>query len=123
MNARTRWSRILIIAGLIAMVIGAIDPLEGSVIILLGIGLAALSAFLGKSRFRTLLYSALILAAIGVGAMFVLSMFGGIGGSSGRSMWWGLVILPYPVGWVIGLVGAIRRAIEVFKLPVQQDRK
>jgi hypothetical protein len=27
-------------------------------------------------------------------------------------MWWALTILPYPVGWVMGLVGAIRRLIE-----------
>lgn len=109
MKARTRWSHVLVIVGLIGMLIGAIDPLEGSLIILPGSGVVALSALLGQSRHRRLLYWAFGLTAVGVGAMFVLSMFGGTGGRSGRghSNWWALVILPYPVGWIMGLVGII----------------
>jgi len=34
MNGRSIWSRILIIVGSIAMLAGALDPMEGSVIIL-----------------------------------------------------------------------------------------
>ena len=117
MKARLLWSNILVIAGLLAMLVGAIDPLEGSFIILPGSGLVALGAFLGKSRYRIFLYWAFTLTAVGVGAMVVLSMFGGIGGSTGRSMWWGLLILPYPVGWITGLVGAILKLIESFKQP------
>jgi hypothetical protein len=119
MSAHAVWSHILVIVGLIAMLIGAIDPLEGSLIILPGTGIAALGAFLCKSRHRTLLYWAFILVGVGVGAMFVLSMFGGIGGSDGRSMWWGLFILPYPVGWVMGLAGVILSLLESFKRPAQ----
>jgi len=89
------------------MLIGAIDPLEGSVIILPGSGVIALGALLGKSRHRRLLYWALGFLAAGVGAMFVLSMLGGTGGSSGRSNWWLLVVVPYPVGWIMGLAGVI----------------
>jgi hypothetical protein len=46
------WSRILIIAGGIAMLVGALDPLEGSLIILPGSGLVALGTFLGHSEGR-----------------------------------------------------------------------
>ena len=109
MNASTRWSRTLVIVGLVGMLLGAIDPLEGSLIILPDTGMVAFGAFLGKSGRRVLLYWAFILVAAGVGAMFLLSRFGGIGGRTGRSMWWGLVILPYPVGWIMGLAGAIVR--------------
>jgi len=119
MKARLLWSNILVIVGLIAMLVGAIDPLEGSLIILPGSGMVALGALLGKSRYRRLLYCAFVLIAIGVGLMFVLSMFGGVGGSTGRLMWWALVILPYPVGWILGLVGAILKLIEFFKGPTQ----
>jgi hypothetical protein len=119
MNARKLFSHILVIVGLIAMLIGAIDPLEGSFVILPGAGFVALGAFLGKSRYRTLIYWAFILVAAGVGAMVVISMFGGLGGKTGHSMWWGLFILPYPVGWIMGLVGAILRLIESFKRPTQ----
>jgi len=112
MNGATRWSRILVIVGLVAMLIGAIDPLEGSLIIVAGTGMVALGGLLGRSRHRLLIYWSFVLVAVGVGVLWVLSAFGGIGGSTGRSMWWGLVILPYPVGWIMGLVGAIRRLRE-----------
>ncbi len=115
MGTRTFWSHILVVIGLLAMVVGAIDPLEGVFVILPGSGLVALGGFLGKSRYRKLLYGAFILIAVGFGAMMIMSMLGGIGGRSGRSMWWGLFILPYPVGWILGLVGVILRLVESFK--------
>jgi hypothetical protein len=119
MNTRRLWSHILVIVGLVAMLIGAIDPLEGSLVILPGSGMVALGAFLAGSRYRMLLFRACILMALGVAALFVISAFGGMGGRSGHSMWWGLFILPYPVGWVMGLVGGILRLIECFKRPAQ----
>jgi len=117
MDTRRLWSRILIILGEIAMLVGAIDPLEGSLLILPGSGLVALGMFLGKRERRTLVYWVwvFILIAVGVGAMFVLSAFGGIGGRSGHSMWWGILILPYPVGWLMALAGAISALIRFFK--------
>ena len=121
MKARSLWSKVLVIVGLIAMLIGAIDPLEGSLIILPGSGLVALGALLGRSRHRLLLCWAFILIAIGVGALFLLSSRGGVGGSTGRSNWWLLVVLPYPVGWIMGLVGTILRLKEPFKVPHNED--
>ena len=122
MNAPARWSRILVIVGLLCMLIGAIDPLEGSFVILPGIGMVALGAFLGKSRHRKLLYRSFVLVAVGVGALVVLSAVGGIRLSSkdaGHSIWWGLFILPYPVGWIMGLVGAILSLTKSSKRPEQ----
>lgn len=115
MNTRILWSRILNVVGFIAMLIGAIDPLEGAFIILPGSSLVALSAFLCRDRYRKLLYWAFTLIAFGVGIMFVVSVLGGIGGSSGRSMWWGLFILPYPVGWIVGITAGIFSFIESSK--------
>jgi len=112
MNEAGEWSRILVIMGLVGMVIGALDPLEGSFIILPGTGLVALGALFGKSRHRVLLYWSFILVAVGVGALWGLSALGGLGGDSGRSNWWALVLLPYPVGWIVGLIGAILRLRE-----------
>jgi hypothetical protein len=94
------------IAGVLGMLIGAVDPLEGSAIILPGAALVALGAFVGKSRYRVFLYSSFVLTAIGVAAMLLLSQWGGFGGNSGRSNWWWLAILPYPAGWIIGLTTA-----------------
>lgn len=106
MNTRELWSRILNIVGSIAMLVGALDPLEGSLVILAGSGVVALGTFLGRSGrgLRVYWIGVFILIAAGVGAMFVLSAFGGIGGPSGHSMWWGILILPYPVGWMMGVV-------------------
>jgi hypothetical protein len=103
------------------MLLGAIDPLEGSLIVLQGTGQVALGALLGKSRRRVLLYWSLALVAIGVGAMWVLSAFGGFGDSTGLSKWWGLLLLPYPVGWLMGVAGSILALVESFKRPA--DRK
>jgi len=67
------WSRILVIVGLAAMVIGALDPIEGSLVILPGTGLVALGARLGSSRHRVLLYRSFVLVAVGVGALWGVS--------------------------------------------------
>jgi len=112
MPTRWRWSRILAVVGFVVVLLGALDPLEGSLLILPGTGLLALAAWLGRSRYRTLLYWSFALVAIGVGVMWGLSAVGGLGGSTGRSMWWALLLLPYPVGWVMAVVGAIRRLRE-----------
>ena len=104
--------RVLLIVGFVLMVAGAIDPLEGSVVILLGSVLAAIGGFLSHSRRRVMLGWALALIAVGVGLMFGMSAMGGIGGRTGRSLWWALVLLPYPVGWLLGLIAgwqALRR--------------
>ena len=117
MPATVSWARVLLIVGLSGMLLGAIDPLEGSLIILPGSGLVALGAFLGKSRRRVLLYRSFALVAVGVGAMFILSEFGGFGAGTGLSNWWGLLLVPYAAGWVKGLAGSILALVEAFKRP------
>ncbi len=109
MNSRKLWPRILRVAGGIAMLLGTLDPLEGCVLILAGSGLVALSLCVeGKGR-RTVLYWAwaFVLIALGVGALIALSAAGGIGGKRGHSVWWGLLMLPYPAGWLMALAGAV----------------
>jgi len=122
MNARTLWSRILVILGGIAMLLGAVAPSEGSLLILPSSGLVALGMFLGKRERRTLVYWGwvFLLIAVGVGAMFVLSAFGGIGGRSGHSTWWGVLILPYPVGWIMAFAGAIFALIRFLKAKMRR---
>jgi hypothetical protein len=106
-NARRLGSRILIVLGSIAILAGALDPMEGSVVILIGSGLVALGTFLGHGERRLIRYRtwAFILIAVGVSAMFGLSNLGGFGGSSGLSMWWGVLILPYLIGWSMSVCG------------------
>jgi hypothetical protein len=110
-------SRTVLMTALILMLLGFLDPLEGAVVILVGVGLGGLNAHLNSNNNRKMLYWAFAIIAIGIGAMLALSRIGGIGGQSGHSIWWGLMILPYPIGWIIGLVGGIRMFIESFKQP------
>jgi hypothetical protein len=107
--------RVLCVLGLAGMLLGVLDPLEGSGAILAGTGLVALGAFLGKSRFRSLLYWALVLVVIGVAAMWILTALGGFGGDTGRSNWWGLLFVPYAVGGFMGLVSAVLASVEAFE--------
>ena len=108
MHQTTRLSRILLMLGLVAMVTGMIDPLEGSIAILIGSGLITIGARLAKSRYFKLILLAFILSLIGIGVMWGLSCMGGIGGTTGRSYWWALLLLPYPIGWIIGVIASIR---------------
>jgi hypothetical protein len=117
MDKRLRWARILVIIGLVVMVIGIIDPLEGSLIILPGIALVTIGTFLGKGRRRKLLLWAFCLAAAGIAALWIISSMEGFGGTTGVSSWWALTLLPYPVGWLIALIGAIRTLGEFKKRP------
>jgi len=106
-NTRQLWSRILIFSGSAGMLLGAIDPLEGSIIILPGSLLVALGTLLGRYERRWIAYrsAVFLLMAFGVGAVWGLSAVGGFGGPSGRSMWWGVLILPYLIGWSMGIWG------------------
>ena len=108
-----RWFRPLVIAGLTSMLLGAIDPLEGSIVIAVGSVQVALGTPRGESRVGGRVWLAGLMIIVGVAALWIMSDFGGVGGSTGRSMWWLLVVAPYPVGWILGLIGAGQRMREL----------
>ncbi len=89
------------------MILGAVDPMEGSVIILPGSGLILLGTYLGNSERSLIIFRlwVFLLIAAGVAALWGFSFAGGIGGASGPSMWWGLLFLPYPIAWSVGVWG------------------
>ena len=111
MDARKLWSRILIPIGGIAMLVGAADPMEGSLVILPGSGLVTLGTYLANSGRGLLIEWILIfvLIAIGVGAFWGIGM---IGGGSERSMRWAWAVLPYPIGWVLGITSLAFRMVR-----------
>ena len=76
-------------------------------IVLAGTVLAAAGSRLagGRSGLASL---AVALVAAGAASLWWVSALGGIGGDSGRSSWWLLMLLPYPIGWVLGIVSAAR---------------
>ena len=102
---RDRWARGLRTAGFVAMLVGVLDPLEGSILILAGSSLVALGTWLGPHERGGLVYRSVVFAliAIGVTSLFALSTVGL--GPGGLSLWWGLLALPYLAGWTMGLWG------------------
>jgi hypothetical protein len=107
MKKPLNWPKILLIAGFIGMLIGMVDPLEGSVVILAGSFLVAISAFLSKSKRSLIIYLSFGMIALGVGMLFYISSLGGVGGDTGRSYWVLLSVAPYPLGWILGIIGTI----------------
>lgn len=101
MKEGINWSKTIIVSGFIAMLVGALDPLEGSLLILPGSALLAWGTWLKQQnsvqfRFRLGLF---ICIAIGVSALFIVSTLGGFGGESDLSWWWSSFILLYILGW------------------------
>jgi len=107
MASGREWPRVAMLAGWIAMLAGAVDPLEGSILIFLGSGLVALGTLRGHGDRKPTAYRvwAFALITAGVGAMWGLSAVGGIGGPTGKSMWWGVLVLPYLAGWLMTVWG------------------
>ena len=104
--------RIIYVTGIIALIAGIIDPLEGSVFILTGSALISLSTFLAHDRHKKFFLVSIIMIVTGVLFLFYLSSLGGFGGTSKISWWWSVLIIPYPIGWFLDIVLLIVRVIQ-----------
>ena len=108
-----KWLRAMFIIGIVLLLAGILDPLEGSVVILAGSILIAASTFIRKdNQWKIFMISALLIL-FGVTAMFYLSSLGG------RSWWYGILFLPYPLGWLVIVITLIIRSFRK-KNSVQQ---
>ena len=115
-----KWIRITYIIGIIALIAGAIDPLEGSVIIVGGSALIALSTQLTHDRHRRIFLITSVMITMGVCFMFYFSSLGGFGGTSTLSWWWATLIIPYPIGWLINIILLIVRAVNRKKMSIEK---
>ena len=118
MKTKFLWSKILVITGFVFFLIGTIDPLEGSPVIIFGSLLIAIGAYLYKSKYQLLLNLSFLFLVIGVGILFWLSSLGGVGEGSNLSIYWLYACLPMPIGWLTCLVVTILKFKEGFKVPV-----
>lgn len=112
MKNQINWIRIIYITGIAALIIGALDPMEGSVVIAAGSLLIAVTTYLKRDPHWKIFGIAFIMIVIGVFFLFYLSSLGGFGGNSGLSWWWGILVLPYPVGWLMAIILLITRAFK-----------
>ena len=112
MKTKAKWAYIVYIIGVIALILGAIDPLEGSIVITAGSVLIALSTCITHDRHWKIFMASLIMIVIGVFFLFYFSSLGGFGGTSTLSWWWGTLILSYPLGWLMSIITLIVRAVN-----------
>jgi uncharacterized membrane protein YhdT len=112
MNERRAWSLLLCVIGMVTLFSFFSDTEVGLVMVtdfgpVFGGAMIALSAVLARSRFRRLAYWAFGLQLVGVGPVLLISAFGGVGGNTGRSIWWSLTCLPQPLGWILCFVAGV----------------
>jgi len=120
MKEKVNWLHAMYVFGIIALIIGAFDPLERSVVIVIGSVLIGLSTFLSRDRHWKIFFVSTILIIPGVIAMLYISSIGGFGGKSTLSRWWGILILPYPIGWLISIITLIVRVLKNTKPRVKK---
>jgi hypothetical protein len=109
-SART-WEKVAFVLGIVLLVIGALDPLEGSVVIVIGSFMLALTSNLLNDRYKKLFFYTFLMILTGVFFLFFFSSFGGFG-EGHLSYWWGLLILSYPIGWLSSIIILIIRAFR-----------
>ncbi|MCX6083357.1 MAG: hypothetical protein NT102_00105 [Caldiserica bacterium] len=116
MNNRTLWSRVLCLAGIVAIVLGVAVFRPGGELrrqymhvlcTLSGSCLAALGASLGKSHYRRFLYIALGVTVCGLISPFLLWAL-----HSDYGPRWAFAEYLYPIAGIMSLVGAVLILIE-----------
>lgn len=112
MNTQPKWTRITFIVGVVALILGTLDPMEGSVLIAVASVLFAVASHFTADRHRKLFLLFCTLITTGVIYLFAISSIGGFLGDTGRTWVWGLPIAPYPIGWFGTIVLLITRGIQ-----------
>ena len=112
MHKTINWKKITFVTGVILFILGTVDPLEGSILIIIGSAMIATIAWLDKRKFWKWHLIAAVAIGIGVAFMFYFSNLGGWGGESTLSWWWATLLIPYPVGWLINVVCLIASAVK-----------
>jgi multisubunit Na+/H+ antiporter MnhB subunit len=110
METHDRINRYLYYVGMVTLFLGAFDPLEGSILIGAGSMLLAITTYRRRDAQWKFFLTAFILIIVGVLFLFYFSSLGGFGGNSTLSWWWALLILPYPVGWLMEIIMLFIRA-------------
>lgn len=110
METRFNWNKWFHILGVLLFIAGSLDPMEGSVIIVVGSVLIANVGYYFKKPYWQWFVANSIGIAVGVFFLFFFSNLGGFGGKSTLSWWWGTLILPYPIGWLLNIILLIKLA-------------
>ena len=110
MKEKAKWYHVVFIIGIAATIIGAIDPLEGSIVIAIGgICLAVATYFMNDRYFKFFLVGA-IMILFGVSALWFISSLGGY--EPKKEWWWNVFISPYPLGWLVNIITLMVRWVK-----------
>ena len=101
---KRQWLQAGFILGVVLFLLGTLDPMEGSILILAGSVLLAAVSYSFRDPHYKWYRLAAILILIGVMCLWILSGLGGFGGVNGLGYGWAILILPYPLGWLMLLV-------------------
>lgn len=113
-NSKSLWNRRFYVTGIILIIIGALDPMEGSILIELGTLLLTITTQLSKDRHKFLFLISTLLISVGFFSLWFVSSLGGFDPKT--EWWWLIFILPYPIGWLALIVLLITRAFNKAKV-------
>lgn len=113
-NNKSLWNRRFYVTGIILIIIGALDPMEGSILIELGSLLLTITTQLSKDRHKFLFLICFLLISIGFFSLWFISALGGFNPKT--EWWWLVLILPYPIGWLSTIILLITRAFNKTKV-------
>lgn len=90
--------------GIIMFFLGTLDPMEGSLLIAPASMMIGIGSYLLQKKYWKFYVIDAVLIAVGVFFLWFLSSLGGFGGNSKLSIWWGLTLIPYPLGWLLNVI-------------------
>ena len=107
---RMRRIRYAYITGIIALLLCAADPIEGSLLAASGAILLAMASHLQKDRYSKIFLASALMILFGVFSLWFVSSLGGF--DPKREWWWLVFIVPYPLGWIASVTTLIIKAIK-----------
>ncbi len=102
--------RYVYMTGIVAMVLGAADPMEGSLLIAAGAVMLAFSSHFRKERYSKIFLASALMILFGVFSLWFVSSLGGF--DPKREWWWLVFIVPYPIGWIVSIVTLVVKAVK-----------
>ncbi len=112
MKNKIKWTRVVFTTGVVALLIGIFNPLGWSVVVATGAFLVTLSALAENDRHRYLYLASTFLVISGVILMYFVSSLGNY--EIQGEWWWNLMIIPYPVGWIVIMATLLIKLIQKY---------
>lgn len=112
MKKKIRWSKILFTIGVIAMFVGIFNPIRLFLIVTIGAVLVTLSALAERDRHRYLYLAFTFLIITGAFFIHYMSLLGEY--NVAGEWWWNLMILPYPIGWILIMAMLLVRLVRKY---------